>query len=465
MVFIHTRLIEVSAWGKRIGAIASGRTRNAYVFEYDPEWIRTGIEISPVHMPLRRRPYTFPDLPPSTYHRLPPAIADALPDRFGNGIVNAWLAREGVPTLSVTALDRLAYLGSRGLGALEFRPDTGDSALPPSALDLQMLVQSARDAVAGALSDDTESERALHQIITVGTSAGGARAKAVVNFNTDTLEIRPGQVGPETGFDPWLLKFDGIGADHELGTGADYGRIEFAYSNMARAAGIQMSETRLLEENGRAHFMTKRFDRDPDGKKLHMQSLCGMAILDFNAQGTHDYSQFQATINELDLGADAQSEAFRRMVFNVVAANCDDHTKNFGFLMDSSGSWSLGPAYDVTHAHNPAGEWTHQHLMSVNGTFAQIERKDLLEFAERHNIHRAAAIIAEVNDAAESWKQFARAAGLGSATTNRVQNDINAVAPSRKVALTAVSGVPAVQSHSRRPSTGSVSTLGSPPGG
>lgn len=432
MAFVPTRLVEVIAWGRTVGALAPGRTRNAYVFEYDPAWVRSGIEISPIHMPLSGRRFTFPNLPQETFQGLPPSIADALPDKFGNSIVDAWLAREGVPASSVTALDRLAYLGSRGLGALEFRPDTGEKDLPPSALDMQMLVQSARDAVAGTLNSDGESEDALQQIITVGTSAGGARAKAVVNFNSATGEIRPGHVLPDDGFDAWLLKFDGVGLDQQLGAGANYGRIEYAYSNMARAAGITMTETRLLEENGRAHFMTKRFDRSPERQKLHTQSLCGIAILDFNAHATHDYAQYQGTIGELGLGAEARTEAFRRMVFNVVAANCDDHTKNFGFLMDQSGQWSLAPAYDVTHAFNPDGLWNHQHLMSVNGKFDKIQRKDFLTFAERHSVERAAAIIGEVNDAVRSWPEFAEEAGLPQAVADLVAKDHHEVAPARK---------------------------------
>ncbi|QNE48603.1 type II toxin-antitoxin system HipA family toxin (plasmid) [Glaciihabitans sp. INWT7] len=432
MAFVPTQLIEVIAWGRTVGALASGRTRGAYVFEYDPAWVRSGIEISPIHMPTSQRRYTFPSLSQKTFQGLPPAIADALPDKFGNGLVDAWLAREGVPVSSITALDRLAYLGGRGLGALEFQPDTGAKDLPPTALDLQMLVQSARDAVAGTLNSEGESKQALQQIITVGTSAGGARAKAVVNFNSETQEIRPGHVLPSDGFEAWLLKFDGVGDDHQLGKGGNYGRIEYAYSKMARAAGITMTETRLLEENGRAHFMTKRFDRTAERQKLHTQSLCGMSILDFNTIGVHDYAQYQGAIGELELGASARTEAFRRMVFNVVAANCDDHTKNFGFLMDPDGLWSLAPAYDITHAFNPEGEWTHQHLMSVNGRFEKIRRQDFLTFAERHGVERAASIIGEVNDAVRSWPEFAKEAGLPAAATAVVAKDHHEVAPAKK---------------------------------
>lgn len=431
MAFQPTSIIEVRAWGKTVGALAPGRTRNAYVFEYDTAWIRLGVELAPVSMPLVTRRYAFANLPSNTYQGLPPSIADSLPDKFGNSIVDAWLARNGVQPGQVSALDRLAYLGDRGLGALEFKPDYGNVKIAPSALDIRQLVMSARDAVAGRLGEDASSQEALQQIISVGTSAGGARAKAVVNVNRATGEIRPGHVSAPAGFEAWLLKFDGIGKDHQLGESEQYGRIEYAYSLMARAAGITMSETDLLEENGRAHFMTRRFDRTADGEKLHMQSLCALATLDFNAIGVHDYAQYQGAIRELGLGPEARAEAFRRMVFNVVAANCDDHTKNFGFLMGADGKWSLAPAYDITHAYNPAGQWTHQHLMSVNGKFAEITRKDILTAAERHGVYGATAIISEVNMAVRSWSEFAKSAGVSAATAKEVAADLREVEPAR----------------------------------
>ena len=436
MAFESANILEVRAWGRTVGAVARSRTRNSYVFEYDRAWVRSRLELSPLNMPFGNRKYAFPDLPENTYHYLPPLIADSLPDRFGNSIVDAWLVRNGVQPSQVTALDRLAYLGGRGLGALEYRPDYGDVQPSSSALDIQQLVQSARDVLAGRLGTDNGSEQAVKQIISVGTSAGGARAKAVVNINHSTGEIRPGHGAPEPGFEAWLLKLDGIGPDRQLGESQNYGRIEYAYSLMAKAAGIDMAETRLLHENGRAHFMTRRFDRTGDKRKLHMQSLCAVSALDFNAIGVHDYSQYQAAITGLGLGADAHEQAFRRMVFNVAAANCDDHTKNFAFLMDETGQWRLAPAYDVTHAYNPGGEWTHQHLMSVNGKFSDIERQDILAVAERHGVAGAAYVINKVNEAIRSWPEFADQAGLTAASTNEVAVDLNEVAPARRRSLT-----------------------------
>jgi serine/threonine-protein kinase HipA len=420
--YVAVNVVEVLTWGKRVGALAAGRQRGTYVFEYEPGWIASGIELAPALMPLARTLYSFPSLPAETFHGLPPAIADSLPDRFGNSIVDAWLARNAIPPERVTALDRLAYLGSRGMGALEFRPDRTPSLPPPTAINLSDLVLSARRAVEGSLASESESQAALRRIIQVGTSAGGARAKAIVNVNPETQELRSGHLAPEAGFEPWLLKFDGIGADAQLGAGQNYGRVEYAYSLMARAAGIRMSPTRLLEEHGRAHFMTKRFDR-VDDERLHMLTLSGMDGLDFNAVGLNDYAQLFARIVALDLGGETLEQAFLRMAFNVLAANCDDHTKNTAFLMAPDGTWSLAPAYDVTHAYASTSPWVSQHLMSVNGKFREISRADLLAVADRFGIERAAAAISSVRDVLGSWSEFADAAGLDSATADAVAED------------------------------------------
>jgi serine/threonine-protein kinase HipA len=360
-------------------------------------------------------------LPEVTYQGLPPMIADALPDRFGNTIVDAWLARNGIAKQQVSALDRLAYLGSRGMGALEFRPDHQPHMPPPTALDISELVLSARRAVEGTLTTD-ESQEALQRIIDVGTSAGGARAKAIINVNETTNEVRSGHVPPERGFEPWLIKFDGIGNDDRLGPGQHYGRIEYAYSLMARAAGITMPKTRLLEEGGRAHFMSRRFDR-VDGKRIHMQSLCALDGLDFNAIGVNDYAQYLSRVHELGLPEDAMIEAYRRMVFNVVAANHDDHTKNFAFIMDDTGTWELAPAYDVTHAYASSSVWLHQHLMSVNGKFTDITRADMTIVAERFDIPASAKIINDVTTALASWLEFATEAGLTTPQADQVAVD------------------------------------------
>lgn len=420
-------LIEVRAWGATVGGVSIDPGLGYYVFEYDPKWQARGIELAPLTMPVSQSLHVFPLLPEATYKRLPAMLADALPDDFGNALIDAWMAREGVPKSAITPLDRLAYLGARGMGALEFRPTRGPRHRKATAVAISRLVVSARNALSGKFDGDRETEAAITNLIQVGTSAGGARAKAVIAWNPETLEIRSGQLPADPGFDYWLLKLDGVGKDHELGTGGFYGRIEYAYYLMAKAAGIEMFESRLLEENDRAHFMTRRFDRQ-NGSKQHIQTLCAMQHLDFKQRGTHDYNQYFQAITALRLPETALEEGFRRMVFNVLAANCDDHTKNLSFLMDESGKWQLAPAYDVTHAYNPKGEWTYQHLMSVNGKFQDITRADLEAVGDRFLIPGYRRIIKSVSEAVGRWPEFAGAAGLPPAEIQRVLEDFPDVA-------------------------------------
>ncbi len=415
--------IEVRIWGQKVGAVALDPNLRFYVFEYEPNFVKTGIELAPLTMPLAKasEPFVFTDLPEQTYKRLPALLADALPDDFGNTLINGWMAAQGVERDAVTALDRLAYMGVRGMGALEFKPAIGPEAKDSTAIALADLVEGARRAVRGDLGSDASARAVLSQIVSVGTSAGGARAKAVVAWNPKTEEIRAGQFDAEDGFEHWLLKFDGMGEDRELGGSQDYGRIEYAYYKMATAAGIRMSPCRLLEENERAHFMTRRFDRDGN-RKHHMQTLCAMAHLDYKQKASHDYNQLFQTIDQLRLGYEAKEEAFRRMAFNVMAANCDDHTKNFSFLLRENEGWTLAPAYDVTHAHNPKGEWTSQHLMSVNGRFADITRQDLLAVADRFGIGTAAKVLKQIGDVLMAWPDFAASANVSPKERDRISS-------------------------------------------
>jgi len=416
-------IVEVRIWGKGVGAVALDPALGYYAFEYQPAFVRSGIELAPLTMPLAAasEPFAFTDLPEITYRRLPGLLADALPDEFGNALIDAWLSREGVGRSEITSLDRLAYMGRRGLGALEFKPARGPKPAPsPTAIQLADLVESARRALQGDIGTDAHADAALAQIIQVGTSAGGARAKAVVSWNPATDEIRAGQFDVQAGFEHWLIKFDGVGPDERLGASREYGRIEYAYSLMARAAGIAMSPCWLLEEGGRAHFMTKRFDRDGNTKH-HLQTLCGMAHLDYRQRATHDVSQFLQTIDQLRLGYPALEEAFRRIAFNMMASNCDDHTKNASFLLREGGGWELAPAYDVTHAYNPKGEWTYQHLMSVNGNFAGISRDDLMVVADRFGIGTAPQVIKQVAAAVKAWPDFASEARVSATEVTRVR--------------------------------------------
>jgi serine/threonine-protein kinase HipA len=424
----HVSVVEVRAWDRRVGAVALDPKLGYYVFAFDPEWQRTGMELAPLTMPLGnpQGKFVFPNLPEPTFQRLPGMLADALPDDFGNALIDAWMAEHGATKNEVTPIDRLAYMAKRGTGALEFKPARGPNRESSAPLEMKQLVEDARKLIEGDFSHDAHANAALANLIHVGTSAGGARAKAVIAWNPKTNTIRSGQFDAPEGFEHWLLKLDGVGKYPELGAGADYGRIEYAYYLMAKQAGIEMYPCRLLEENGRAHFMTRRFDRDViNGRtiKHHMQTLCAMEHLDFKQRGTHAYAQLFMAVVRLKLGDAALEQVFRRMVFNVMARNCDDHTKNFSFRLKQGGMWELAPAYDVTHAYNPKGEWTYQHLMSVNGKFNDITRADILEEADRFSIPRRNESLADVRAALENWPKAAKEAGLRESEVERIAKD------------------------------------------
>jgi serine/threonine-protein kinase HipA len=406
-------IVEVRAWNELVGAVALDPRLGYYAFEFAPAFIKSGIELAPLTMPLTgaSQPFIFPELPELTYKRLPSMLADALPDDFGNSLINAWMAQQGVAVSDITALDRLAYMSRRGFGALEFRPARGPQVRSTTALELSTLVESARRVVNGEIGDDRHAQAALLQILSVGTSAGGARAKAAIAWNPRTNEIRAGQFEVEPGFEHWLLKFDGIDTHRELGEPRGFGRIEYAYHLMATQAGITMAPCRLLEESGRAHFMTRRFDREGN-EKIHTQTLCGMAQLDYKAKGVNDYSQYLDTLRRLGLDPAQFEQAFRRIAFNVMASNCDDHTKNVSFVLRDRRRWTLAPAYDVIYAYNSKGEWTYQHLMSVNGKFNSIRRDDLLVLADRFQVGAPTKLLAEVKAAVGAWPDFAGQAKL-----------------------------------------------------
>lgn len=422
--YTHVTHVEVYLWDERIGVVALDPTYGFYAFRYTPEFQARGIEPAPIHMPATvDRTFLFTDLPVETYKRLPAMLADALPDDFGNALINRWMLDRGIRAEDITPIDRLAYMSNRAMGALEFKPARGPRTRRAAAIRLSELVTVARKTVHGDLDGGHHAEAALRNIIEVGTSAGGARAKAVIAWNRQTEEIRSGQLEAPPGFEHWLLKFDGMGRDFELGASRGYGRIEYAYHLMARAAGINMNECRLLEENGRAHFMTRRFDREDGDLRHHIQTLCAMAHLDFKKKGTNSYAQLFDTMARLGLPYEQKEEAFRRMAFNVMARNCDDHTKNFAFRLRQGKPWDLTPAYDVTFAYNPRGEWTSQHLMSVNGKFKDFTEGDLLAEADRFAIGTAPRVIEQVRRAVLSWRSFATEAGVGAHELERIQSE------------------------------------------
>lgn len=422
-------LAEIQLWGKTIGAVSLDDGEATARFAYDPAFLRSGIEVAPLMMPLSGRVYAFPALNPDSFHGLPGLLADALPDKFGNALINTWLVRQGRRPESFNAIERLCYTGSRGMGALEFLPSTGPSAKASEAVAVDQLVALASEILSQReglrLSfDENHRERALRDILRVGTSAGGARAKAVIAWNPKTNEVRSGQVEIDAGFEAWLLKFDGVtgNKDKELLDPEGYGVIEYAYHLMARDAGITMSECRLFEENGRRHFMTRRFDRTDAGSKLHLQSLCAMAHYDFNLAGAYGYEQAYQVMRRLGLPMADLEEQFRRMLFNLVARNQDDHTKNIAFLMDKAGRWRLSPAFDVTYSYNPDGAWTSRHQMSVNGKRDQFELADLVSCARNAGLKRgrAAILLNEVIAAVKRWEGHAATAGVPDADAAKI---------------------------------------------
>jgi serine/threonine-protein kinase HipA len=432
MSYEPAEIIEVRAWGRTVGAVAPDSAHRTYAFEYDRDWIAHGSHLAPLLMPNRPGPFVFPSLDAMTFRQLPPMLADCLPDRFGNALVDAWMAEQGVPASAITPLDRLAYAADRAMGALEFLPPAGEPTDLITAIQLADLVTAARAAIVGDLENAPKD--ALRELIQVGTSAGGARPKAVIAYNRVTGQVRSGQLAAPEGFEHWLIKLDGVVEDptrerDPFTSGAGYGKVEYAYSLMAKAAGVEMSECLLLPEGPRTHFMTRRFDRDDAGERVHMQTLCGLAALDFNIADAHSYAQYLGTINDLGLGPRALEQAFRRTTFNVAAMNRDDHTKNLAFLLPENGDWALAPAYDVTHSHNPEGKWTGRHQMSVNGKREGIGLADLYDFGDRFAVPGYRNAVAEVLDATDRWNEFAETAGVDGAHIDRVASDLESARP------------------------------------
>ena len=427
-----TTLAEVRLWGRTIGAVSLEDDSDTAAFQYTPEFVAgSGIEVSPITMPLGDSIYQFPELPTNSFHGLPGLLADSLPDKFGNALIDAWLATQGRTPDTFNSVERLCYTGSRGMGALEFIPSIGPRQDSAKKIDIDNLVQLASEVLSQrndlnvTLKEDTAAN-ALTDILRVGTSAGGARAKAVIAWNPKTNEVRSGQVKAGNGFEYWLLKFDGVtgNKDKELDDPQGYGAIEYAYYQMALEAGITMSECRLLEENDRRHFMTKRFDRLDGGDKLHMQSLCGLAHFDFNAAGAYSYEQALLIIRQLKLPMAAIEEQFRRMVFNILARNQDDHVKNIAFLMDKTGIWSLAPAFDMTYSYNPSGAWTSAHQMTMNGKRDGFTIQDFKACAEAGSLKRgrAESIIKEVRKAVIRWPEFAAIALVSDDWIKKIKN-------------------------------------------
>ncbi len=413
----------VNIWGKMAGAVAWDEKSEWASFEYDPAFKRLGWELSPLKMPLspEQRIYSFPELRKETgssfdtFKGLPGLLADMLPDRYGNELINLWLAQQGRPENSMNSVEMLCFIGKRGMGALEIEPTILKQNVNTFSVEINSLVEIASKMlskkepfVANLKSDE---EKAMREILKIGTSAGGARPKAVIAYNEKTGEVRSGQTRAPEGFKHWLLKLDGV-SEVQLGATHGYGRVEYAYYLMALDCGIEMMPCRLLEENGRAHFMTRRFDREGSYTKHHIQTFFAMKHFDYNRVNSYSYEQLFQTMRELKLTYAEAEQMFRRMVFNVIARNCDDHSKNFSFILKQGDRWRLAPAYDLCHAYRPGSEWVSRHALSVNGKRENITREDLIVIGRSIRNKKAEEIIDQVNDTVHNWNYYADKAGV-----------------------------------------------------
>lgn len=429
-------LAEVKLWGSVIGAVSLEEGNTVATFQYTPEFVGSGIEVAPLIMPLREEPYRFPALPYETFHGLPGLLSDSLPDRFGHALINAWLATQGRTSESFNAVERLCYTGTRGMGALEFAPLKGPRTTRSQQLQIDVLVElasevlSRREGLAVSFADRAE---VLNEILRVGTSAGGARAKAVIAWNKETNKVRSGQVKAPPGFTYWLLKFDGVqgNKDKELEDPKGYGAVEYAYSAMARDCGIEMETSRLLEEGGRRHFMIRRFDRTDEGRKIHMLSLGAMAHYNFNDPAAHSYEQAFMVMRRLDLPLEQIEQMFRRMVFNIIARNQDDHVKNIAFLMDRTGQWRLSPAFDLTYSYNPNGLWTSRHQMAMNDKRDKFTLQDFIECGRTVSLKqgRAESILEEICRVVLNWTSYAEKARVPEDVTKKIKKTHRMIFP------------------------------------
>lgn len=426
---------EIKIWGEWVGAVRWDESQQLGYFQYDTKFIQKGWDLSPLKMPISQgsQIYSFPELRLArhetldTFKGLPGLLADALPDKYGNRLISTWLAQQGRTENSMNPVEKLCFIGSRGMGALEFEPATIKTSTRNFSLEFDGLVELAkkmlheREGFLTHLSKD--EEKAMMEILKIGTSAGGARPKAVIAYNRKTGEIKSGQGSVPKGFEHWLLKLDGVSGE-QFGESSGWGRVEYAYYLMAKDCKIEISECRLLEENGRAHFMTKRFDRDGNIKH-HTQSLCGMQHYDFNDMYGYSYEQVFQTMRLLHLTYPEAEQMFRRMVFNVLATNFDDHTKNFSFILKKDDRWRLAPAYDLCFSFDPTNHWVNKQTLSINGKRLEITKEDLMTIAKNNNIKKGDKIIDEMNSIIKSWTTYASQANVNNALKKKINNNLN----------------------------------------
>jgi serine/threonine-protein kinase HipA len=425
----------VKIWDQTVGAVAWDENSGIANFEYDPQFVKKEWDLSPVKMPIlsRDRIFSFPELRASrnseydTFKGLPGLLADALPDKYGNRLINVWLSKNGRPENSMNPIEQLCFIGTRGMGALEFEPTQFNTTKRTFNIEITNLVKTAREILEKREGFETNLDRdeqqAMMEILKIGTSAGGARPKAIIAYNKKTGQVKSGQTNAPKGFEHWIIKLDGV-SDAQFGKSSGYGRVEMAYYLMAKDCDIEMMESQLLEENGRAHFMTKRFDREGGNKKHHIQTLCALQHYDFNEVTSFSYEQLFQTMRILRLPYPQAEQMFRRMVFNVIAKNCDDHTKNFAFKLQEGQKWELAPAYDICHAYRPGSIWVSQHALSINGKRKDITKYDLLKVAKSMNIKKAERIVAEICKKVSSWNDYAEKVKVDSVLRDTIKNTL-----------------------------------------
>jgi len=426
---------EVKIWGELAGAIRWDESQQLGYFQYDSKFIQWDWDLSPIKIPISQgsRIYSFPELrkgrneTEENFKGLPGLLSDALPDKYGNKLINIWLAQQGRPENSMNPVEKLCFIGTRGMGALEFEPSQIKTGTKSFSLELDSLVEIAKKMLnereAFLTNMNKDEEKTMMEILKIGTSAGGARPKAVIAYNPKTEEVRSGQGNVPKGFEHWLLKLDGVSGE-QFGESSGWGRVEYAYYLMAIDSEIEISKCQLLKENGRAHFMTKRFDREGNVKH-HLQSLCGLQHYDFNDMYGYSYEQVFQTMRLLRLTYPEAEQMFRRMVFNVLATNYDDHTKNFSFILKKDEKWRLAPAYDLCFSFDPTNHWVSKQTLSVNGKRLGITKEDLITIAKDNNIKKSEKIIKDINSIVKSWNKYAERAEVRNDLKERINSNLN----------------------------------------
>ncbi len=428
----------VKIWSELTGAVRWDTVRQLASFQYNKKFLEKGYDLSPIKMPISNgdRIYNFPELrktkneQSATFNGLPGLLADSLPDKYGNQLIDKWLAQNGRPPDSMNPVEQLCFIGARGMGALEFEPSQLKVSKRTFAIEIKSLVEIARLMLSNRedfeVNLQEDERKAMGEILKIGTSAGGARPKAVIAYNKKTGEVRSGQTLAPKGFEHWLLKLDGV-SDTQIGTSHGFGRVEYAYSLMAKECGIEMMECTLLEENGRAHFMTKRFDREGCNTKHHIQTFCGIQHFDYNNIHGYSYEQLFQTMRMLKLTYPEAEQMFRRMVFNVMSTNYDDHTKNFSFRLKQGGKWELSPAYDLCYSYDPTNVWVSQHTLSINGKHREINKADLITIAKANNIKRGERIIEAIKSIVCQWPDYAKQTGVSEELKNSITKTLVAL--------------------------------------